>query len=130
MSVTSAGAKAGKATVKVTSKVKGKTRTVVSKKVSVSAKGKAAVRLPQLKKGSYTGAGAMGRPHGRHPTAAGWSAWRAGGPEGSGPAPAKVGPGPCSRAPSQGRAANRSSSSECPDTISRSFAEMRVWGVA
>ena len=54
VSVTSAGAKAGKATVKVTSKVKGKTRTVVSKKLSVSAKGKAAVRLPQLKKGSYT----------------------------------------------------------------------------
>ena len=53
VTVKSAGARAGKVSVKVTSKVRGKTRTVVTRSASVGAGGKASVRLPKLKKGSY-----------------------------------------------------------------------------
>ncbi|PFG36522.1 GH43 family beta-xylosidase [Flavimobilis soli] len=53
VTVKSAGAQAGKVSVKVTSKVRGKTRTVVTRSASVGAGGKASVRLPKLKKGTY-----------------------------------------------------------------------------
>ncbi len=54
VAVSSHGDRAGRVTVKVTSKVRGKTRTFVTKKAVVSASGKASVRLPRLKQGTYT----------------------------------------------------------------------------
>ncbi|NKX92373.1 hypothetical protein HF995_03645 [Sanguibacter hominis ATCC BAA-789] len=53
VSVTSVGSRAGTVGVKVTSKVKGKNRTVVTRSVSVGANGKASVKLPRLGKGTY-----------------------------------------------------------------------------
>ncbi len=54
VAVSSHGSKAGRVTVKFTSKVRGKTRTFVTKKAVVSGSGKASVRLPRLKRGRYT----------------------------------------------------------------------------
>ncbi len=54
VAVSSHGDRAGKVTVKVSKKVRGKTKTYVTKKAVVSASGKASVRLPRLKQGRYT----------------------------------------------------------------------------